>query len=79
MAERHVTIQDLRYTIRSLRKSPGFSITVVVVLALAIGANTAIFSALEAVVLEPLPFRDPDRLVLVLLYNSKFPNKTQSG
>jgi len=54
-------VQDLRYAFRSLRKSPGFSITVVVVLALAIGANTAIFSAVEGVVLEPLPFRDPDR------------------
>jgi ABC-type antimicrobial peptide transport system permease subunit len=52
-----------------LRKSPGFSITVVVVLALAIGANTAIFSAVEGVLLQPLPFRDPDRLMLVLLYN----------
>ena len=68
--------QDLRYAFRSLRKSPGFSITVVVVLALAIGANTAIFSAVEGVVLEPLPFRDPDRLMLVLLYNPTLKHAT---
>jgi putative ABC transport system permease protein len=69
-------VQDLRYAFRSLRKSPGFSITVVVVPALAIGANTAIFSAVEGVVLEPLPFRDPDRLMLVLLYNPTLKHAT---
>src|SRR4029077_18545815 len=46
-----------------LRKSPGFSLTVVVALALGIGATTAIFSLVEGIVLRPLPFADPDRLV----------------
>ena len=68
--------RDLRYAVRSLRKSPGFSIIVVSVLALAIGANTAIFSALEGVVLDPLPFRDPDRLVLVALFNPALKSPT---
>src|SRR5438132_662871 len=62
-------LQDLRYASRSLRKSPGFALAAILTLALAIGANTAIFSALEGAVLEPLPFRDPDRLVLVALFN----------
>jgi predicted permease len=60
---------DLRYAIRSLRKTPGFAATVIVTLALGIGANTAIFSALYGVVLAPMPFRDPGALWMVLLYN----------
>ena len=55
--------QDLRYTIRSLRRTPGFTITAIVVAALGIGATTATFSIADHVLLRPLPFRDSDRLV----------------
>jgi len=57
--------QDLRYGWRALRRNPGFTLAAVVSLALGIGANTAIFSALDAVVWRSLPVRDPQRLVIV--------------
>ncbi len=58
-------IKDIRYGIRSLLKRPGFTAIALVALALGIGANTAIFSLVNAVVLRPLPFPDSDRLVWV--------------
>ncbi|HWH03109.1 MAG TPA: hypothetical protein VN674_05415, partial [Gemmatimonadales bacterium] len=58
-------LSDIRYAFRSLIKSPGFTLTVIVTLALGIGANTAIFSALYGVLFRPLPFPHQERLAIL--------------
>src|SRR5580765_1388221 len=68
--------RDLKHSLRMFRQTPGFTIAAVAALTLGIGANTAIFSVVNSVLLEPLPFPEPDRIVAIL---SVSPNGSGQG
>ena len=64
-------LRDLRYASRSLLRNPGFVMLAVLIMALGIGANTAVFSVVNAVLLKPLSYRDPERIVTISSYSKK--------
>ena len=71
-------LQDTLYSLRTMSRNPAFAITAMLILALGIGGNTAIFSVIRAVLLKPLDYRDPDRLVYFSVENRRHPNPSFS-
>ncbi|HET9363881.1 MAG TPA: permease prefix domain 1-containing protein, partial [Candidatus Angelobacter sp.] len=66
--------RDLRYGARTLLRTPGFSLTAILVMALGIGATTSLFTIVRSVLLRPLPFRDPDKLVMLYERFRQYPD-----
>ena len=64
-------LSDLRFALRLLRRNPGFTIVSVLTIALGLGVNVAIFSLADGMLFRPLPYRDPDRLVLIQGFDPK--------